>query len=211
MQGLINKVSVPTLLVDCGSPVTIIRADLWRLVRDLSEPVENEPEDFQSVTRDGLRILGLTKLEMSVGFLRVKHPVLISEEIAHKFILGNDFLTEHKCDILNSQKIIQFGNERVPYTFFRSTVNSICPVVCTVATTICPNEEAVVPALLDAAENNAPGDTVLIEPRNNLRDSPLLGARVLVSFRSPIIPLLFANLSARPVTIPKSKILADDS
>ena len=211
VQGLINKVSVSSLLVDCGSPVTIIRADLWRSVRDLSETVENEPEDIQGVTRDGLRILGLTKLEMSVGFLRVKHPVLISEEIAHKFILGNDFLTEHKCDILNSQKIIQFGNERVPYTFFRSTVNSICPVVCTVATTICPNEEAVVPALLDAAENNAPGDTVLIEPRNNLRDSPLLGARVLVSFRSPVVPLLFANLSAQPVTIPKSKIFGDDS
>ena len=52
---------------------------------------------------------------------------------------------------------------------------------------------------------------MLIEPRNNSSDSPLLGARVLVSFRSPVVPLLFANLSARSVTIPKSKILADDS
>ena len=52
---------------------------------------------------------------------------------------------------------------------------------------------------------------MLIEPRNNLSESPLLGARVLVSFRSPVVPLLFANLSARPVRIPKSKILADDS
>ena len=91
------------------------------------------------------------------------------------------------------------------------TVNSICPVVCTVATTINPNEEAVVPALLDAAENYSPGDTVLIEPRNNFSDSPLLGARVLESFRSPVVPLLFVNLCARPVTIPKSTSLADDS
>ena len=159
MPGLINTVLVPSLLVDCGSPVTIIRADLWRSVRDSSEPVENEPEDFQGVTRDGLRILGLTKLEMSVGSLRVKHPVLIADEIAHKFILGNDFLTEHKCDILNLQQVIRFGKESVPYTLFRSTVNSICPVVCTVATTIGPNEEAVVPALLDAAEKYAPGDS----------------------------------------------------
>ena len=31
-----------------------------------------------------------------------------------------------------------------------------------------------------------------------------------MSYRSPVVPLLFANLTARPVTIPKSKILADD-
>ena len=91
VQGLINEVSVPSLLVDCASPVTIIRADLWRLVRDSSEPIENEPEGFQGVTQDGLRILGLTKLEMSVGSLRVKNPVLIDDEIAHKFILGTIF------------------------------------------------------------------------------------------------------------------------
>ena len=91
MQGLINKISVPSLLVDCGSPVTIIRADLWRLVRDSSEHVENEPDDFQGVTRDKLRILVLTKLEMIVGSFRVKHPVLIADEIANRFILGNDF------------------------------------------------------------------------------------------------------------------------
>ena len=211
VPGVINKAQVPSILVDCGSPVTIIRADLWRSLRDPLCPVENEPEDFQGVTRDGLRIIGVTQLEMRVGGLCVKHPVLIADEIAHKFILGNDFLTKHKCDILNSQGVIQFGNERVPYTLFRSTVNSICPVLCTIATTIGPNEEAVVPAFLDASDNYAQGETVLLEPRNDSSDSPLLGARVVVNYCSPVVPLLFANLSARSVTIPKNKIIADDS
>ena len=78
------------------------------------------------------------------------------------------------------------------------------------ATTIGLKEEAVVPALLVAAENYSPGDTVLIEPLNDLSDSPLLGACVRVSCRSLVVPLLYANLSARPVTIPKNKILADE-
>ena len=52
---------------------------------------------------------------------------------------------------------------------------------------------------------------MLIELRNDLSDSPLLGVRVLVSFHSFVVPLLFANLSARPVTISKSKIFADDA
>ena len=116
VQGLIIKVSVPSLLIECGSPVTFIRPDLWKVVRDLSEPIENEPKDFQGVTRDGLRILGLTKLEKSVCSFRVKQPLFIAYEIVHKFILGYDSLTEHICDILNLQKVIQFENKRVPYT-----------------------------------------------------------------------------------------------
>ena len=48
VQGQINKVLVYSILVDCGSPVTIIRADLWRSIQDLSESVEYEPEDFKA-------------------------------------------------------------------------------------------------------------------------------------------------------------------
>ena len=110
---LIKKVSVLSLLINFGLPVTISRAHLWRSVRDLSKPVKNEPEDFHNVTRDGLRILGLTKHEMSVGFLRVTQPILIAAEIAHKFILENDFYTEYKCNILNSQKV--FCSEMIAY------------------------------------------------------------------------------------------------
>ena len=62
--------------------------------------------------------------------------VLIAEAIAHKFILGTDFCTEYKCDIINSEKFILFGDQRVTFTLFRSTVNLICPVISTSATTI---------------------------------------------------------------------------
>ena len=73
VQGLINKVQIFSLLVDCNSLVTIIRADLWRSIQDFSEPDENEPDDFQGVTQNTLRILGITKLETSVGSLGGKH------------------------------------------------------------------------------------------------------------------------------------------
>ena len=97
-------------------------------------PVEDEPEDFQGVTRDGLRIKALTCLLLKFGGLCVLYPVLIAEAIAHRFILENDFLTEHKCDIINSEGGIHFGDQLVPITLFRSTVNLICPVICTAGT-----------------------------------------------------------------------------
>ena len=135
----------------------------------------------------------------------------MADKIALKFIQGNNFITENNCDILNSLKVNSIWKEREQYTLFRSTVNSISLVVCTVATTIRPSKEAVVFALLDAAANYVPGDTVLLEPGNNLRDRPLLDACVVVSFCSSVVPLLLSNLTARPVTLPQNKILADDS
>ena len=53
-------------------------------------------------------------MTLHFGKLHVKHPVLIVDKIAHKFILGNDFLTQDKCDLLNAAKAIVFGGEQVP-------------------------------------------------------------------------------------------------
>ena len=172
--------------------------------------VEEEPEDFQGVTRDGLHILGITRLTLKFGDIAVTHPVLIAEAIAHKFILGNDFLTEYKCDIINSEGSILFGGQRVPFTLFRSTINLICPVISTLATTIGPNEEAVIPAFLDASSEYQKGEPILLEPRNDEKSGSLIGARVLVNFTSSVVPVLLTNISKREVIIPRNKVLADD-
>ena len=105
----INGIYISHILIDSGSPVTIVRVDLWEEVRGDKSIVEKKLEDFQGVPRDGLRIIGLTRLLLKFGGLLVTHPVLIAESIAHKFILGNDFMIEHNCDIINSKGIIQIG------------------------------------------------------------------------------------------------------
>lgn len=210
VPGQINNKELDHILVDCGSPVTIIRLDLWRQLRTNDSRVEHEPEDFQGVTHDGLRVIGVTKLQLQIGGVNASHPVLIADGIAHKFILGNDFLTLNKCDIMNSQGVIKFGNISVPYTLFRSTVNCVSPVVCSIATTIGANEEAVIPAMLDAREEYAPGDTILLEPRYNRQKESILTGRVLINYISPIVPVLMCNLSGKPVTIPSEQVLAED-
>ena len=138
------------------------------------------------------------------------HPVLIVDKIAHKFILGNDFLTKYNCDLLNSAKAIVFGGQQVPYTLFRSTVNSICPVICSSATTVGPYEEMVIPALLDAKAHYATNQTLLLEPTTSKSTSPILKARVVVNYTSVVVPLLVANVSSIPITIEKGEVLAED-
>ena len=184
VPGKINKTHCSQILIDCGLPVTIIRADLWEQVCESSDIVEEQPEDFQGVTRDGLRILELTRLKLTFGSIVITHPVLIAEAIAHKFILKNDFLTEYKCDIINSEGSIIFGNQRVPFTLFRSTVNLICPFIITSATTIGLHEEAIIPAFLDASSEYIKGKSILLEPCNDEKSGSLISRRVLVNFIS---------------------------
>ena len=40
---------------------------------------------------------------------------------------------------------------------------------------------------------------------------PLIAARIIVNFTSAVVPILVANISSKRVTIPKSKLLADDT
>ena len=100
---MINGIHHSQNLIDCGYRVTIKRSDLLDQVRESSDIVNEEPKDFQGDTRDGLRILGFTRLKLKFSCIVVNHPVLIAVAIPHRFILGNDFLTEYKCDIINSE------------------------------------------------------------------------------------------------------------
>ena len=89
--------------------MTIICSDLWKQIIDPNTIVKEEEECFLGVTHDGLKIVGVTQLTLNFGKLHVKHLVLIVDKIAHKFILGDDFLSQYKCDSLNSVKAIVFG------------------------------------------------------------------------------------------------------
>ena len=114
-----------------------------------TQQTSNRTTKFQGVTRNGLRLLGLAHLKLQFESLNIEHPVVVVNKIAHKFILGNDFLVKYRCDILNSDGVIVFGNKSMQYTLFRSTINLICPVICQSHTEIGPYEEAVIPGLLD--------------------------------------------------------------
>jgi hypothetical protein len=86
VPGVINSLKCPALLVDCGSPVTLIQADLWEQVRFPRNKLSIEDEKFHGVTRDGLKVLCLAYLELQFGSLRIEHPVVVVDKIAHKFI-----------------------------------------------------------------------------------------------------------------------------
>ena len=82
VPGVINGLQCPGLLVDCGSPVTLIRADMWEQVRQPHNKLLIEEKKFQGVTRDGLRVFGLAHLKLQFGSLHIEHPVVVVDKIA---------------------------------------------------------------------------------------------------------------------------------
>lgn len=121
-------------------------------------------ETFEGVTKNELQIGKFSYLELKFGSMYVMYPCLVAENIAYEFIIGNDILTTNNCDINTSEGVIKFSQQRVAYELFRSTVNSICPVICIVNTTIGPYEEVVIPAFLNATSEYDTNNTLLFEP-----------------------------------------------
>ena len=183
------------LLVDSGSPVTIMRRDLRNEVSGDNELLNTEEEHFQGVTEHGLEMLGRTHVRLRFEKLDVAHPVVVVDNIAHKFIIGNDFLLLYKCDILYLQDAKLFGGKLVPFKLFRSTINLISPVICQATTEVGPSEEVAIPCLLDSWKQYDARKSLLLEPRQDALMGAVLGARVLVNSLSPAITLLVANLS----------------
>ena len=197
-------------VVDCGFPVTLILVDMWEQVRQPHTKLLIKQEKFQGVTRDGLRGFGLAHLKLQFGSLNIEHLVVV-DKIAHKFILGNDFLVQDKCDILNSDSVIVFRNKSIPDTLFRSTINLIFSVICESRTEIGPYKEAVIPGLLDTYRNYDSDQLLLLEPHKTKLMQPLIAARIFVNFTSAVVLILVSNISSERVTITKGKVLADDT
>ena len=140
VPGKLNNAEFNKLLVDSGLPVIIMRRDLWNEVGGINELLYTKEEDFQKVTKHGLEVLKRTHVRMRFGQLDVAHLVVVVDNIAHKFIIGNDFLLLHQCDILYSQDVILFGGKLVPFQLFRLTINLISPVICQATTEIGPSK-----------------------------------------------------------------------
>ena len=94
VPGVVNGLQCPGLLVDCGSPVTLIRVDMWEQVRQPHNKLLIKQEKFQGVTRDGLRVFSLAHLKLQFGSLNIEHLVVVVYKIAHKF-MGNDFFVQY--------------------------------------------------------------------------------------------------------------------
>ena len=115
IRGLIEHCSV-SMLVDTGSAVTIIRADIC----------ENK-QWWQQMER-GLQLDGQVVLNIHVGGLHVDQLFLVARDLTQECLLGADFLCANGCAIDFDARSMSAGGEVVILQF-----NQLGPLVCDAA------------------------------------------------------------------------------
>ena len=105
-------------------------------------------------------------MEVQISNLQVMHDVLVVSGLVQSFILGNDILRQHKCDILYSAGVLNFAGGSVPMHIYDAGINFIASVALMEDATNDPHTECVVPGeVWDSAF--LLGQDVVIEPLPN--------------------------------------------
>ena len=122
------------MLLDTGSAVTILRAEVWNELKCVTGICELQNVSQSVVTADGssLELLGQVTLLISVaigGLVRL-HPILVARNLTQECILGANFLVAHGCAIDYSTKTLHAGDKLVPIHCKALQVSSCIPVVC---------------------------------------------------------------------------------
>lgn len=104
------------MLLDTGSAVTIICAEVWNELKCVANTCELQEVSQSVVTADGssLELLGQVTLSVEIGGLVRLHPILVAKNLTQECILGADFLVAHGCVIDYSTKTLLAGDKLVP-------------------------------------------------------------------------------------------------
>ena len=97
------------ILVDTGACVTLLKRDIFNKLPPSSQDIL-KPVNLNLVTATGETSAFLGKLNIDNEF---NHEVLIGD-IQNDGILGVDFLTPNRCDVLLSKNCLSFEGKKIP-------------------------------------------------------------------------------------------------
>jgi hypothetical protein len=95
------------MLIDTGSPVSLVREDVWKEASPSSGDCLTPPAQ-RIVTANGgeMDLLGQGKLPLQVGGIHGQLSALIVKELTQECLLGADFLQRHQCIINMKERTV---------------------------------------------------------------------------------------------------------
>ena len=197
-----------TFLIDTGSNVTIISKNFTeKLPSDTLQSIQPTNTQMLTVTGEVTPFLGKTELDMKIGKQTFKHTVLIAD-IENDGILGMDFLTSHRCDLVLSQQMLKInGEEILCFANSRNAQSKCCRVAILEPIEIPPETEMVVPGYTKGFIDKR--GTGLIEADTNfMHTKGLLVAKALVCPTTGTVPIRIANPYSQSCKLYKNTIVA---
>lgn len=197
-----------TFLVDTGSNVTILRKDLLNAWPQECFP-NLTPVNLQLITATGecSPFYGKAKIEFTLGNQNLSHEILFAD-IKNDGILGVDFLSANRCDVLLSKDHLVLNGEKI--VCYRST-NEAQPCCCRIALIenvhVPPGSEMIVKGRpIDNFDKDSVG--ILEASETFASRYGLLVAKALVSPKMGTVPLRIMNILDQPCFLRKSTVAA---
>jgi hypothetical protein len=128
VNGMFGQVEMP-ILVDTGSAVTIIDEEVWRIINFRKEELHKVPFAIRSVTQHTIEIIGQKKIPIRLfkrkykSLVTYNFTVLVAKNLAHKAIVGLDFLKEFAADIniLNGVLTLMKHGTKLEHSLLKQT------------------------------------------------------------------------------------------
>ena len=190
------------MLIDTGSPVSLVREDVWKEASSPSGDCLSPPAQ-QIVTANGreMDLLGQGKLPLQIGDLRGQLSVLIAKELTQECLLGADFLQQHNC-VINMKERTVTPEEMRPVVCqgkgSSSSKNSVCHVSFTADVVVPGNCQMHLQVSLSQQKHCAG----VLEPAAKLMEQQgLLVARSICSMETGNSIVRVLNPSPAPVAV----------
>ena len=196
------------MLVDTGASVTILKREIFeKLPPSSKDKLEAVSLTLVTATGESMPFIGSLNVDIVVGEHVFSHQILIAD-IQNDGILGIDFLSSHKIDVLLSKSCLSVKNDIIPcFHFDHGEKPSICRIVIAKDVVVPPNSELVVPGkIIDSIVNIENG---IIEAMPKFANkSGLLMAHTLVQPKKGVVPLRLMNISDKECQVHKNTVSA---
>ena len=198
IRGKVNQLAT-SLLIDTGSPVTLVRGDVWDQCKKESQMLEPWIEQ-RLVGVDGtpLAVRGSTLVDLELDGTVLKQRALIVDSLVSESILGLDFLQENGCTIDLVKGCLQLAKSGVSISVGQQQEG---PRQVTVQLTskICipPRSEI---EILARTQHSIDGGTWLLEGRQ-VNNCSALVARAVVSPSNSNVIVHLLNPHSHSITV----------
>ncbi|CAC5425832.1 unnamed protein product [Mytilus coruscus] len=199
---------VPTL-IDTGANITILSKQIFDDWNPSCKP-EIEPVKMNMLTATGEKspFHGKVKLNIQIGKCSYDHEFLLAE-IKDNGILGMDFLTKNKCDLMLSKGYMMLYKERIPcFSDYGDTENTCCRISLNDNVIIPPESKMMVSGkTIDVIPMNLSG---IVEPdKNFIEKTGILIAKAADNLNNGLIPMRLINVSEKPYKLYENTVIAN--
>ena len=160
-----------------------------------------------TATSESSPFYGKVNLKVLIGKCFYEHEFLLAD-IKDDGILGMDFLTKHKCDVLLSREYFLLNREKIP-CFYKKGDNQVscCRIVVSEKVIIPPESETIVPGkVIDGIDRYSVG---ILEPYEHFEViKGILVARTAVDLNKNVVPIRMANLGKEPCEVYENTVAA---